>query len=74
MFKCHRPVTLLKKTLAQVFSCEFSEIFKNSYFYRTPLVAASVFTSWVQTCSKWLRRLNKSLQNLNFKFKNFSKN
>ena len=38
-----RPVTLLKKvTLAQVFSCEFCEIFKNIFFYRTPLVAASV--------------------------------
>ena len=31
-----------KETLAQVFSCEFCEIFKNTYFYRTPLVAASV--------------------------------
>ena len=27
-----------KETLAQVFSCEFCEIFKNTYFYRTPLV------------------------------------
>ena len=36
------PATLLKKeTLAQVFSCEFCEIFKNIFFYRTPLVAAS---------------------------------
>ena len=31
-----------KETLAQVFSCEFSEISKNTFFYRTPLVAASV--------------------------------
>ena len=30
-----------KEALAQVFSCEFCEIFKNTYFYRTPLVAAS---------------------------------
>ena len=29
-----------KKTLAQVFSCEFCEISKNSFFYRRPLVAA----------------------------------
>ena len=37
-----RPATLLKKnTLAQVFSCEFCEISKNNYFYRTPLVATS---------------------------------
>ena len=31
-----------KKTLAQVFSCEFCEVSKNTYSYRTPLVAASV--------------------------------
>ena len=27
--------------LAQVFYCEFCEIYKNTFFYRTPLVAAS---------------------------------
>ena len=32
-----------KETLAKVFSCEFCEIFRNIYFYRTPLVAASVY-------------------------------
>ena len=26
----------------QVFSCEYREIFKNTFFYRTPQVAASV--------------------------------
>ena len=31
-----------KETLAQVFSCEFCEISKNTFVYRTPLVAASV--------------------------------
>ena len=37
-----RPETLLKKeTLKQAFSCEFCEFFKNTYFYRTPLVAGS---------------------------------
>ena len=30
-----------KETLAQVFSCEFCEIFKNNFCYRTPPVAAS---------------------------------
>ena len=30
-----------KETLAQVFSCEFCEISKNTFSYRTPLVAAS---------------------------------
>ena len=27
-----------------MFSCEFCEIFKNTFFYRTPDVAASVYT------------------------------
>ena len=31
-----------KGTLAQVFSCEFCEISKNTFFYRTLSVAASV--------------------------------
>ena len=30
-----------KETLAQVFSCEFCDIFKNTFFHKTPLVAAS---------------------------------
>ena len=30
-----------KETLAQVLSCEFCEIFRNTFFYRTPPVAAS---------------------------------
>ena len=30
----------IKKSLAQVFSCEFCEISKNTFFYRTLLVAA----------------------------------
>ena len=37
-----RPATLLKKeTLAQVFSCEFCKISKNTFLKGTPLVAAS---------------------------------
>ena len=36
------PATLLRKnTLAHVFSCEFCEIYKNTFYYRTPLVTAS---------------------------------
>ena len=31
-----------KETLVQVFSCEFCEISKSTFFYRTPLVAVSV--------------------------------
>ena len=38
-----------KETLAHVFSCEFCEISKNTFSYRTPPVAASVFTRW---CTK----------------------
>ena len=34
-----------KETLAQVFSCEFYEISRNTFVYRTPLVAASVHVS-----------------------------
>ena len=30
-----------KNPLAQEFSCEFCQIFKNTFFHRTPLVAAS---------------------------------
>ena len=33
-----------KETLAQVFSCEFSEISKNTFSYRTPPVAAPTST------------------------------
>ena len=32
---------LKKETLARVFSCEFYDISKNTYFHRTPPVAAS---------------------------------
>ena len=36
-----RPATLLKReTLSQVFSCEFCGIPKNTFFHRTPLMAA----------------------------------
>ena len=35
-----------KETLAQVFSCEFCEISKNIFLYRTPLVAASADAVW----------------------------
>ena len=34
-----RPWNFIKKeTLAQVFSCEFCEVSKNTFFYRTPLL------------------------------------
>ena len=40
----HRPEVcnfIKKETLAEVFSCEFCKICKNTFYYRTPLVAAS---------------------------------
>ena len=37
------------ETLAQVFSCEFCEISKNTFSYRTPSVAASVKSITLQT-------------------------
>ena len=44
LIKLQASATLIKKqTLAQVFSCEFCEIFENTFFYRTPLVAASAY-------------------------------
>ena len=45
-FAGHRPATLFikKETLAQAFSCEFCEMFKNTLFYRAPPVVASKIT------------------------------
>ena len=34
-----------KETVAQVFSCEFCEISKNTFYYRTRMVAATALTS-----------------------------
>ena len=36
--------SIKKETLAQVFSREFYEIFKNAFFYRTPPMAGSYLT------------------------------
>ena len=35
------------ESLAQLFSCKFSEIYMNTFFYRTPLVTASVFPNTI---------------------------
>ena len=40
-----RPATLLENVLAQVVSCEFCEISKKTFFYRTPSVAASGYST-----------------------------
>ena len=41
-----------KETLAQVFSCKFCEISKNTFLYRTPLAAASEVTEFFWTDNK----------------------
>ena len=55
-----------KETLAQVFSCEFCEISKNTFSYRTPPVATSdknmphrTNTFLLNTVSNWLQTINK---------------
>ena len=40
-----------KETLAQVFSCEFCEISKSTFFDRTPLVAALVESTIINLIS-----------------------
>ena len=35
-------IKILKKTLAQVFSCEFCETFKNTFLHGIPLVETSI--------------------------------
>ena len=42
-----------KKTLAQMFSCEFCEISKNVFFYRAPRVAASFFKNTFCSQLSW---------------------
>ena len=44
-----------KETLPQVFSCEFREMFNNTFFYRTPLVA-----TFEQLQEHILSRVNKN--------------
>ena len=43
---------LKREALAQVFSWDFCEIFKNTFFYRTPLVAVSVLKQQTNTNTK----------------------
>ena len=68
-----------KGTLAQVFSCEFCEISKNTFFYRTPLVAAFVLgrscrtvLDMVRTFISFLIRLKFDDWNLKMAFQSFS--
>ena len=74
-------IFIKKETLAQLFSCEFGEISKNTLLYRRPLVPASLDGSFwcfltkliyslpakIQKQGCWLRRLKlfKALKFLN---------
>ena len=58
-----RPATLLKKTLAQVFSCDFCKISKNTFYYRTPLMATSDYVNISDVC--FLVQIEKTSKNLN---------
>ena len=60
---CARVSFLIKLTLELVFSCEFCEISKNTFFYRTPLVAAFVgFNELYWLCYVYVnfKRINQS--------------
>ena len=60
------------KFTAHVFSCEFCEISKSAFFYRTPLVAASDISRYCkQVFSNFMQEsLQTSTLHLNFKNKN----
>ena len=51
-FKISVDSFIKKETLAQVFSCEFSEIFKNTFSTDHLRTIASVITQPAYTCSK----------------------
>ena len=48
--RCSEVFFIKKETLAQVFSSEFCEISKNTFFHKTFLVAALRATSFVKLC------------------------
>ena len=52
------------ETLAQVFSCEFCEISKNTFSYRTPPVAASVLMKKCLLNFAWHHVILKKDENL----------
>ena len=62
----------LKKTPTQIFSCEYCEIFKGSFFYRTPLV--TTLALWTITILNPCSAL-ENLRSMNdFNFTNFFSN
>ena len=55
-----------KEALVQVFSCEFCKNFRNTYFHRTPTVAASEMTDIYETInySLFFKKYDFRLQKL----------
>ena len=54
-----------KETVAQMFSCEFREISKNTILHRTRLVAASVFSFVISSnLSKMFVRIGGEISSL----------
>ena len=56
---CQACNFIKKETLTQVFSCEFFEIFINTYFYRTPLGAVSGVACFF-VVHVWQKKLQQS--------------
>ena len=56
-----------KETLAQVFSCEFCEIFWSTFFNRTPLVVGSVSSQWSLFLNPWKYHLRELKGNIDEK-------
>ena len=50
-FENIRACDIIKKGLTQVFFCEYCEIFKNTFFHKTPLVAAAYVSFFSLTIS-----------------------
>ena len=50
-----------KETQAQAFSCDFQEIFKDTYFYTTPLVAASEMDKFINDDLRLETKINRLL-------------
>ena len=53
-----------KETLAEVFSCEFCDISKNSFFYKTLLVAASAVPKIFVSENLKITKINMEAMNL----------
>ena len=59
-----------KETPAQVFSCEYCELFKKSFSYRTPLVAASA-NKILSLFTGNMRSLKETIISIKFNDHNF---